>query len=126
MIDKFKKFLVVVAHPDDDVLGCGGTIANLIKQKKKLKVVFIAEGTYWVKDFCQMLIDIGHKAPTFTPPIFLVKFLSNFDKGLKQILPLLGVDMEINTDIAKTLLNFKPIPIKKTIKETSDYISSYD
>ena len=45
MIDKFKKFLVVVAHPDDDVLGCGGTIANLIKQKKKIKVVFIAEGT---------------------------------------------------------------------------------
>lgn len=45
MIDKFKKFLVVVAHPDDEVLGCGGTIANLIKQKKKLKVVFIAEGT---------------------------------------------------------------------------------
>ena len=73
-----------------------------------------------------MLIDIGHKAPTFTPPIFLVKFLSNFDKGLKQILPLLGVDMEINTDIAKTLLNFKPIPIKETIKETSDYISSHD
>ena len=90
------------------------------------KRIFVAEGTYWVKDFCQMLIDIGHKAPTFTPPIFLVKFLSNFDKGLKQILPLLGVDMEINTDIAKTLLNFKPIPIKETIKETSDYISSHD
>ena len=90
------------------------------------KRIFVAEGTYWVKDFCQMLIDIGHKAPTFTPPIFLVKFLSNFDKGLKQILPLLGVDMETNTNIAKTLLNFKPIPIKETIKETSDYISSYD
>ena len=45
MIDKFKKIFVVVAHPDDDILGCGGTIANLIKQKKKLKVVFIAEGT---------------------------------------------------------------------------------
>ena len=90
------------------------------------KRIFVAEGTYWVKDFCQMLIDIGHKAPTFTPPIFLVKFLSNFDKGLKQILPLLGVDMEINTDIAKNLLNFKPIPIEQTIKETSDYITSYD
>ena len=90
------------------------------------KRVFVAENTYWVKDFCQMLIDIGHKAPTFTPPVFLVKFLSNFDKGLKQIVPLLGVDMTISTEIAKNLLNFKPFPIKKTIKDTSDYITSYD
>ena len=37
MIDKFKNFLIVAAHPDDDILGCGGTIANLIKQKKKSK-----------------------------------------------------------------------------------------
>ena len=37
MLDKYKKFLIVAAHPDDDVLGCGGTIANLIKQKKKSK-----------------------------------------------------------------------------------------
>ena len=45
MLDKYKKFLIVAAHPDDDVLGCGGTIADLIKQKKKVKVVFVAEGT---------------------------------------------------------------------------------
>ena len=45
MLDKYKNFLVVAAHPDDDVLGCGGTIASLIKQKKKVKVVFVAEGT---------------------------------------------------------------------------------
>ena len=34
MLEKYKKFLIVAAHPDDDVLGCGGTIANLIKKKK--------------------------------------------------------------------------------------------
>ena len=34
--------------------------------------------------------------------------------------------MSLSTEIAKTLLNFKPIPIKKTIKDTSDYITSYD
>lgn len=35
MLDKYKKFLIVAAHPHDDVLGCGGTIANFIKQKKQ-------------------------------------------------------------------------------------------
>ena len=43
--NKYKKFLIIVAHPDDDILGCGGTIKRLTKLKKKIKVVFIAEGS---------------------------------------------------------------------------------
>ena len=39
-----KKILVVVAHPDDEVLGCGGTIAKLIDQKCKVKVLFLSDG----------------------------------------------------------------------------------
>ena len=39
------KNLMIVAHPDDDILGCGGTIKRLTKLKKKVKVVFIAEGS---------------------------------------------------------------------------------
>ena len=40
MFDKFKKFLIVVAHPDDDILGCGGTLKKLTKLKKKCKSNF--------------------------------------------------------------------------------------
>ena len=90
------------------------------------KRILLAENTYWIKEYCQMLINIGHKAPTFTPPAFLVKFLSNFDKALKSIVPLLGVDMKINTELAKSLLDFEPIPIQKTIKDTSNYINNYN
>lgn len=42
---KYNKILVVVAHPDDEVLGCGGLIDKLTKLKKKVRVVFIAEGS---------------------------------------------------------------------------------
>ena len=45
MFDKFKKFLIVVAHPDDDILGCGGTLRKLSRLKKNIRVIFIAEGS---------------------------------------------------------------------------------
>jgi LmbE family N-acetylglucosaminyl deacetylase len=30
MFDKFKKFLIVAAHPDDNILGCSGTLESPI------------------------------------------------------------------------------------------------
>ena len=38
------KVLVVVAHPDDEVLGCGGYLSKY-KNSKEFKVIFIGEGT---------------------------------------------------------------------------------
>ena len=36
--------LIVAAHPDDEVLGCGGTIAKLTKEKNIVNVLFISNG----------------------------------------------------------------------------------
>jgi len=36
--------LVVAAHPDDDVLGCGGTIAKMVDHGVTVHVAFLADG----------------------------------------------------------------------------------
>lgn len=38
------KVLVIAAHPDDEVLGCGGTIAKHIQDGDEVHVVIMAEG----------------------------------------------------------------------------------
>ena len=38
------KILVVVAHPDDEVLGMGGTIKKLSKNKNEIKIAIMATG----------------------------------------------------------------------------------
>lgn len=39
-----KKVLIIAAHPDDEVLGCGGTIRRLIENNCKVYVLFLSEG----------------------------------------------------------------------------------
>jgi N-acetylglucosamine malate deacetylase 1 len=38
--------LVIAAHPDDEVLGCGGTIAKLADQGATVHVAFLADGVF--------------------------------------------------------------------------------
>jgi LmbE family N-acetylglucosaminyl deacetylase len=42
--ESIKSALVVAAHPDDEVLGCGGTIASLAKAGIAVRIAFLADG----------------------------------------------------------------------------------
>jgi len=44
MFNEGDKVLIISAHPDDDILGCGGTISKF-SDKIEFRVIFIAEGT---------------------------------------------------------------------------------
>ena len=39
-----KKVLVIAAHPDDEALGCGGTIYKLSSEGHNVSVLFLSDG----------------------------------------------------------------------------------
>jgi len=41
---KNSRILVVAAHPDDDILGCGGTLVKAKSLNAKIKILFLGEG----------------------------------------------------------------------------------
>lgn len=39
------KILVIAAHPDDELLGCGGTLVKCLAKGAKIKILFLGEGS---------------------------------------------------------------------------------
>ena len=46
LINMNDSILIIVAHPDDEVLGCGGTIARFSNEGKIINVAFLADGVF--------------------------------------------------------------------------------
>tara|TARA_A100001388_G_scaffold261672_1_gene230715 strand:- start:394 stop:1092 length:699 start_codon:yes stop_codon:yes gene_type:complete len=44
MNNDFERILVIAAHPDDELLGCGGLLSKFSKQNVPIRIVFLAEG----------------------------------------------------------------------------------
>ena len=42
--EKRKKILIVAAHPDDEILGCGATVARLVQQGHEAYTLILGEG----------------------------------------------------------------------------------
>ncbi len=95
------KILVVVAHPDDEVLGCGATIAKHTKNGDKVQIVFLADG-FSSRDGDKNRDDSAQQASKIlgcTPPLFL-----NFPDNQLDTVSLL----EIVKKLEQVVENFQP------------------
>ena len=95
------KVLVVVAHPDDEVIGCGGTIARHVKNGETVQVVFLADG-FGSRDNGVDRSKQANEAAIFlgcNPPIFL-----NLPDNQLDTLPLLNIVKKVEAIVSR----FKP------------------
>lgn len=101
------KTLVIAAHPDDEVLGCGGTIARLARQGHEVHVLILGEGitsrsvTPNEADRSQVvdLHERSHKAGELLGARSVV--VSDFPDNRFDSVPLLDIVKEIETAILK-------------------------
>ena len=107
-----KKILIISAHPDDDILGCGGIISKYSK-KAQIKVIFICEGTscrFEVKQTKEIIIkekiDQRNRFAKDALEFLGVKKYKfyNFPCGQLDKIPLIEINKIIETEI----LSFKP------------------
>jgi len=105
-----KKILIVAAHPDDEILGCGGFISKY-SSEHKIKIIFIAEGSScrhedWTSEMAKAEIETRNKSS-----LKALKFLGvedvtffNFICGRLDQKPII----EINKVIEETINDFLP------------------
>ena len=99
--------LVVAAHPDDEVLGCGGTIARHVNNGDLVCVVFTADGISArennnLKQEIQTRMNQA-KAACLVLGVNNIKFL-NFPDNKLDTIPLLDIVIALE----KIIVEFKP------------------
>jgi|TARA_B100001964_G_scaffold168831_1_gene185579 LmbE family N-acetylglucosaminyl deacetylase len=103
-MNKSKNILVVASHPDDEVLGCGGTLYNLKKKGAKISVLFLSDGESSRKHpKINKLILERKKQATEAARILGVQkiFFGNFPDNSMDSVPLLKIIQFIEKHIKK-------------------------
>lgn len=103
-----KNVLIVAAHPDDEVFGCAGTVAKLVKKKWKVHLLFFTDGISARKNKKNLASKIlRRKSAALKSSKLLgiknVKFLSFPDNGLDKVKLI-----EIIQEIESYMKQFKP------------------
>lgn len=107
----FKKTLVVVAHPDDEVLGCGGVIAKF-SRGDNFRVVFIAEGStcrFSTVDSSEALVAITKRTEAAKRAMNSLSvnevYFHDLPCGQLDAVPILSINKIIEKHIAEFLPN---------------------
>ena len=104
-----KRCLVIAAHPDDEVLGCGGIISRFMREVE-FSVLFIAEGTSCrfeeINDECK--IEIENRKQCCLKALNRLNVsrvtFKNLPCGMLDTIP----QLDINKIIEKEIKDFKP------------------
>lgn len=82
-----QRILVVAAHPDDEVLGCGGTIGRFVAEGCAIRIVFMAEG-----------VTARFPQSRFSTPEVQALVKRRNDNAIRA-LKLLGVDEDVHVSL---------------------------
>lgn len=99
-----KKILVVAAHPDDEVLGCGGTLSRF--KNKEIQIIFLSDGvSSRGKNLTREINDRKKSALNFSKTISQLKplFFDYPDNSFDNMILL-----SIVKKIEKIIQEFKP------------------
>jgi len=110
------KILVVAPHPDDEVLGCGGTIARFVNEGNEVHIIIVTKGSEDL--FPQSLIEEGSNEAKNASEYLGVKnlhFLDGFPAAKLDTIP----SYKLNNKIFEKIQEIKPeilfIPNRKDI-----------
>jgi LmbE family N-acetylglucosaminyl deacetylase len=99
--------LVIAAHPDDEVLGCGGTIARLAAEGASVSILILANGLTSRADFDPArdaaTLDVHHARARQAGKILGAQHvvLAGFPDQKMDTLPLLEITQSIEREIAR-------------------------
>lgn len=99
--------LVVAAHPDDEVLGCGGTIARLAAEGAAVSILILAEGLTSRTDFDTRTGDVllrqHHERAQRAGQLLGARevVVAGFPDNQMDTVPLLQVAQRIETEIKR-------------------------
>lgn len=108
-----ERILIAAAHPDDEVLGCGGTIAKYRKAGHDVRVVFLAEG-----------ITARYNPDQFDLPDVKAK-IERRNANSKKALAILGVDGKNVFTSLRPCCRLDQVPIIELAKEIERHLGDF-